>query len=72
MEDHGRRREARQGHIHEGVTEDNFVATRTARDATFEVPRLTLRPVQVNRRGRRFPEAEVDCTSYLKLPLDML
>ena len=59
-------------HAHDGVTEDEFVAMRTQRDATLDMPRLILPSIQVNMRGGRFPEPEDDGTSYLKLPLNRL
>jgi len=59
-------------HVHDGVTEDAFVAMRTARDAKLEMPRLILPSIQVNMRGGRLPEPESDGTRYLKLPLNVL
>jgi glyoxylase-like metal-dependent hydrolase (beta-lactamase superfamily II) len=58
-------------HVHEGVSEDDFVAMRTQRDATLELPNLILPSVQVNVRGGRLPPPEDNGTSYLKLPLDV-
>lgn len=59
-------------HIHEGVSEDSFVAMRTERDATLAMPKLILPSIQVNMRGGRMPEPEANGVSYLKLPLDQL
>jgi len=59
-------------HVHEGVSEEEFVAMRTARDATLDMPRLILPSVQINMRGGHFPEPEANGTRYLKLPLDKL
>ena len=59
-------------HVHEGISEDNFTAMRTARDATLGMPRLILPSVQVNIRGGRLPPPEDNGTSYLKLPLNLL
>ena len=59
-------------HFHEGVSEEDFVAMRTARDATLGMPRLILPSIQVNIRGGHFPEPEENGTRYLKLPLDTL
>jgi len=59
-------------HVHEGATEDAFVAMREARDATLGMPRLILPSIQVNIRGGRLPEPEDNGVSYLKLPLDLL
>ncbi|GHD03980.1 MBL fold metallo-hydrolase [Novosphingobium pokkalii] len=59
-------------HIHDGVTEAEFVAMRQARDATLAMPRLILPSVQVNMRGGRMPDPEGNGVSYLKLPLNLL
>ena len=59
-------------HIHEGVSEDEFVAMRTARDATLGMPRLILPSVQVNMRAGNLPEPEANGARYLKLPLNTL
>ena len=59
-------------HVHDGVTEEDFVAMRTARDATLSMPRLILPSVQVNMRAGHFPPAEENGVSYLKLPLNAL
>jgi glyoxylase-like metal-dependent hydrolase (beta-lactamase superfamily II) len=44
-------------HVHDGITEEAFVAMRIARDATLEVPTLILPSIQVNVRGGRRPPA---------------
>ncbi len=59
-------------HVHEGTTEDEFVAMREARDATLDMPRLILPSVQINMRGGQFPPADENGVSYLKLPLNLL
>lgn len=59
-------------HIHKDVTEDEFVAMRTRRDATLDMPRLILPSIQVNMRAGHLPEPEANGTRYLKLPLDLL
>ncbi len=56
-------------HVHDGVTEDDFVAMREARDATLAVPRLLLPSIQVNIRAGRFPAAEANGVSYLRIPV---
>ena len=57
-------------HVHDGVSEDEFVAMRTERDATLDLPRLILPSVQVNIRAGHFPPAEANGIRYLKLPVD--
>lgn len=59
-------------HVHDGVAEDEFVALRTARDATLDMPRLILPSVQVNMRAGHMPPPEANGVSYLKLPIDRL
>ena len=56
-------------HVHDGVTEEEFVAMREARDASLAVPRLLLPSIQVNIRAGRFPPAEDNGVSYLRLPI---
>jgi len=57
-------------HVREGVSEDEFVAMRTARDATLAMPALLLPSVQVNIRAGHLPEPEDNGVRYLKLPID--
>jgi len=56
-------------HLCEGVTEDQFVAAREARDATLNMPQLIYPSLQVNMRAGHFPEPEDNSTRYLKVPL---
>lgn len=56
-------------HVHDGVSEDEFVAMREARDADLAVPRLLLPSVQVNIRAGKFPEAEANGVAYLRIPV---
>ncbi|MCK9563565.1 MAG: MBL fold metallo-hydrolase, partial [Bacteroidales bacterium] len=59
-------------HIREGIGEDDFVAMRTRRDATLDMPTLILPSVQVNMRAGHLPPAEDNGIRYLKIPLDTL
>lgn len=59
-------------HVHEGVSEEAFVAMREARDKTLSMPRLILPSIQVNMRAGHLPDPESNGTRYLKLPLDIL
>lgn len=63
---------ARNVHIHDGVSEDDFVAMREARDKTLEMPALILPSIQVNIQAGQLPPAERNGVRYLKLPLDAL
>ncbi|WP_305096315.1 MBL fold metallo-hydrolase [Croceibacterium aestuarii] len=57
-------------HAHDGVSEDEFVAMRTARDKSLAMPRLILPSVQVNMRAGHFPEPEANGMRYLKIPVN--
>ncbi len=59
-------------HVHDGVTEDEFVAMRTSRDAQLGMPRLILPSIQLNMRAGELPPAEDNGQRYLKIPLNML
>ena len=63
---------AKNIHVRESVSEDEFVAMRTARDATLAMPRLILPSVQVNMRAGELPPAEDNGVRYLKMPIDAL
>jgi len=56
-------------HLRDGVTEAEFVALRTKRDAGLAVPKLLYPAVQVNVRAGHLPEPEANGRRYLKLPL---
>ena len=58
-------------HVGAGRSEVDFVALRTKRDASLEMPRLILPSVQVNMRAGQFPPADDNGVSYLKLPLNL-
>ncbi|GCB02398.1 MBL fold metallo-hydrolase [Ralstonia sp. SET104] len=57
-------------HVHDGVTEAQFVAMRQARDATLAMPTLILPSVQVNIRAGELPPPEENGVRYLKIPLN--
>jgi glyoxylase-like metal-dependent hydrolase (beta-lactamase superfamily II) len=63
---------AKNIHIHDGVTEEAFVALRTKRDATLEMPVLILPSVQVNIRAGEMPPKEANGVAYLKIPINAL
>ena len=56
-------------HIHDGVSEDDYVAMRQTRDASLSAPALLMPSIQVNIRAGRFPEAEANGVRYLKIPV---
>ncbi len=59
-------------HVRDGISEDEFVAMRKARDATLEVPTLLLPSIQINVRAGQMPPADDNGVSYLKIPLNAL
>jgi glyoxylase-like metal-dependent hydrolase (beta-lactamase superfamily II) len=63
---------AKNIHVHDGVSEDEFVAMRTQRDATLEMPTLILPAVQINIRAGELPPKEDNGVAYLKIPLNAL
>jgi glyoxylase-like metal-dependent hydrolase (beta-lactamase superfamily II) len=63
---------ARNIHVRDGISEDQFVQMRTARDATLEMPVLILPAVQVNIRAGEMPPPEDNGVAYLKIPVDAL
>jgi len=63
---------AQNKHVGGGVTEDEFVARREARDRELEAPNLILPALQVNMRGGRLPPPEDNGIVYLKIPIDQL
>jgi len=56
-------------HVRDGVTEDEFVAMRTQRDAGLSAPRLLLPSIQVNIRAGRFPPATANGVRYMLVPV---
>lgn len=59
-------------HVHDGVGEEQFVATRVARDKTLAAPVLLLPSVQVNIRAGQMPPRDANGQVYLRLPVDRL
>ena len=63
---------ARNIHVHDGISEQAFVAMRTARDATLGMPTLMLPAIQVNVRAGAMPPSEGNGIVYLKIPVNTL
>ena len=59
-------------HVRDGVSADDFVAMRAAREKAPGMPRLILPSIQVNIRAGHLPPPEANGTRYLKLPLNQL
>ena len=64
----------REGNVHvrAGVSEDEFVAMRTARDRKLGAPRLIIPSIQVNMNAGHFPPPDRDGNVYLKVPLNRI
>jgi glyoxylase-like metal-dependent hydrolase (beta-lactamase superfamily II) len=63
---------AKNIHVRDGISEDEFVAMREARDKTLSMPKLILPSIQVNMRAGEMPKAEDNGTAYLKIPLNAI
>ena len=59
-------------HVHDGISEAEFVSVRTARDKTLAMPELLLPSVQVNVRAGQLPPPEDNGVRYLKIPINVL
>ena len=59
-------------HVHDGISEAQFVDMRTKRDVTLEMPVLILPAVQINIRAGELPPQEANGVSYVKIPLNAL
>ncbi len=57
-------------HVRDGMSEEEFVALREARDRTLDMPRLILPSIQVNMCAGALPPAEENGVAYLKIPLN--
>ena len=61
----------RNVHIHDGISEDQFVAMRTARDATLSAPVLLMPSIQVNMRAGKLPPADANGVHYIRVPITL-
>ena len=59
-------------HVHEGVSEEDFVKMRTARDATLSAPTLLMPSLQVNMRAGKLPPADANGVHYLRVPVTLI
>lgn len=59
-------------HVHEGISETQFVAMRTQRDATLDMPVLILPAIQLNMRAGEMPPPESNGVRYFKIPINAL
>lgn len=63
---------AKNIHMHDGISEAQFVDMRNKRDATLEMPVLILPAVQVNIRAGEMPPKDENGVAYLKIPVNAL
>jgi glyoxylase-like metal-dependent hydrolase (beta-lactamase superfamily II) len=59
-------------HVKAGVSLEEFVTMREARDVRLNVPRLLLPAIQINLRAGAMPPKESNGHAYLKIPLNTL
>jgi glyoxylase-like metal-dependent hydrolase (beta-lactamase superfamily II) len=59
-------------HVHDGVSEEEFVKTRTGRDNGLDLPALILPSLQINIRAGRMPPPDDNGVSYLRIPINQL
>lgn len=59
-------------HVKDGIGEDEFVATREARDKTLGMPRLIIPSLQVNMRAGALPPPDDNGKVFLKVPVNAL
>jgi glyoxylase-like metal-dependent hydrolase (beta-lactamase superfamily II) len=59
-------------HVKDGITEDEFVAMRTARDKQLGAPKLIIPSIQVNMNAGHFPPPDEDGNVYLKVPVNRI
>ena len=58
-------------HVHEGVSEADYVAMRNARDKTLSAPALLLPSIQVNMRAGKLPPADKNGVHYIRVPITL-
>jgi len=59
-------------HVRDGISEEEFVAMRSKRDATLDMPLLIMPSVQVNIRAGEMPPAEENGIRYIKIPVNVM
>ena len=59
-------------HVRDGISEEEFVTMRKARDLALEVPTLILPSIQVNVRAGQLPPVDENGIAYLRIPLNAL
>ncbi|NBN65679.1 MBL fold metallo-hydrolase [Pannonibacter tanglangensis] len=59
-------------HVGGGKTREEFIAFRTARDATLDMPKLIIPSLQVNMRAGQLPPKDESGRTFLKVPINGL
>jgi glyoxylase-like metal-dependent hydrolase (beta-lactamase superfamily II) len=56
-------------HVRQGLSEDDFVNLRQARDQKLAAPKLLMPSIQVNMRAGKLPPADANGIHYIKIPV---
>lgn len=59
-------------HVRDGISEDEFVEKREARDKTLAMPRLIIPSLQVNMKAGELPPPDESGRRFLKVPINGL
>lgn len=59
-------------HVHDGISEADFIAMRNARDQTLDAPQLLLPSLQVNIRAGAMPPPSPGGHVYLRIPVNAI
>jgi hypothetical protein len=59
-------------HVNDGMTEDEFVAIREARDKVLAMPKLIIPSLQVNMKAGKLPAPDSSGKRFLKVPINGL
>jgi hypothetical protein len=58
--------------VHDSISEEEFIAMRTARDKTLGAPALLMPSIRTNIRAGEMPPAEENGTAYFKMPINVI
>ena len=58
-------------HLKDGTSREQFIAMRTARDATLSYPKLLFPALQCNIVAGRLPEPDADGRRRMRIPIDL-
>ena len=63
---------AKNIHVHDGTSREQFIEMRNTRDAKLAPPRLIMPSLQVNIRAGQLPPAEDNGKQYIKIPVSLV